>query len=218
LTRGRDSDLTGATYKVLEQMADGVQWPAPTEEYALTGGTVKKFVRGMDPMADSEAKDDKPYQFYGHAHPDRKLWIWLRDQASPEEVPDADYPFYLSTGRIVDHWHTSSMTGRVPELLRANPYAYVEVNPKDAKKLGIRPNDMVEVTSRRGTNTLPAKVYEGPTEGMVFVYWHDMHPDRMINKVTKDAYDPGSKEPEFKICACKIRRISGPQALKPFIV
>jgi nitrate reductase (cytochrome) len=218
LTKGRDNDLRGATYKVLEQMADGVQWPAATEAFALTGGTVKKFVRGMDPMADSEAKDDKPYQFYGHAHPDRKLWIWLREQASPEEVPDADYPFYLSTGRIVDHWHTTSMTGRVPELLRANPYAYVEINPKDAKKLGIRPNDMVEVTSRRGTNTLPAKVYEGPTEGMVFVYWHDMHPDRMINKVTKDAFDPGSKEPEFKICACKIKRVSGPQALTPYIV
>jgi len=218
LTKGRDNDLRGATYKVLEQMADGVQWPAATEAYALTGGTVKKFVRGMDPMADSEAKDDKPYQFYGHAHPDRKLWIWLREQASPEEVPDADYPFYLSTGRIIDHWHTSSMTGRVPELLRANPYAYVEINPKDAKKLGIRPNDMVEVTSRRGTNKLPAKVYEGPIEGMVFVYWHDMHADRMINKVTKDAIDPGSKQPEFKICSCKIKRISGPQALKPFIV
>jgi nitrate reductase (cytochrome) len=218
LTKGRDNDLRGATYKVLEQMADGVQWPAATEAFALTGGTVKKFVRGMDPMADSEAKDDKPYQFYGHAHPDRKLWIWLREQASPEEVPDADYPFYLSTGRIVDHWHTTSMTGRIPELLRANPYAYVEINPKDAKKHGIRPNDMVEVTSRRGTNTLPAKVYEGPIEGMVFVYWHDMHPDRMINKVTKDAFDPGSKEPEFKICACKINRVSGPKALKPYIV
>jgi nitrate reductase NapA len=218
LTKGRDSDLSGATYEVLEQMADGVQWPAPTKEYALTGGTVKKFVRGMDPMADSHAKDDKPYQFYGHAHPDRKLWIWLREQAPPEEVPDAEYPFYLSTGRIVDHWHTMSMTGRVPELLRANPYAFVEINPKDAKKLRISPNDMVEVTSRRGTNTLPAKVYEGPTEGMVFVYWHDMHEDRMINKVTKDAFDPGSKEPEFKICACKIKRVSGPMPLKPFIV
>jgi nitrate reductase NapA len=199
-------------------MADGVQWPAPTKEFALTGGSVKKFVRGIDPMADSEAKDDKPYQFYGHAHPDRKLWIWLREQAAPEEVPDAEYPFYLSTGRIVDHWHTMSMTGRVPELLRANPYAFVEINPKDAKKMRISPNDMVEVTSRRGTNILPAKVYEGPTEGMVFVYWHDMHSDRMINKVTKDAYDPGSKEPEFKICACKVKRISGPTPLKPFIV
>ncbi|WP_456387896.1 molybdopterin oxidoreductase family protein [Desulfolithobacter sp.] len=218
LTKHRDNDLRGATYEVLEQMYDGVQWPAPTKEYALKGGTVKKFVRGMDPMADSEATSDLPYQFYGPAHKDRKLWVWLRPQADPEEVPDAEYPFYLSTGRIIDHWHTMSMTGRVPELLRANPYAYVEINPNDAKKLGIKPGDMVEVRSRRGVNVLPAKVYEGPIEGMVFVYWHDQHPERMINKVTKDAYDPGSKEPEFKICAVKVKRVSGPVPLKPLIV
>ncbi len=66
----RDNDLRGATYEVLEKMADGVQWPAPTTEYALTGGTVKKFVKGRDPMADSESKDDLPYQFYGPAHAD----------------------------------------------------------------------------------------------------------------------------------------------------
>ena len=218
LTKGCDNDLRGATYEVMAQMYDGVQWPAPTKEFALTGGTVKKFVRGMDPMADSHGKDDKPYQFYGPAHPDRKLWVWMRPQADPEEIPDAAYPFYLSTGRIIDHWHTMSMTGRVKELLRANPYAYLEINPVDAHRMGIKPGDMVEVTSRRGTNVLPAKVYEGPIEGMVFAYWHDQHPERMINKVTKDAYDPGSKEPEFKICACRIRKLSGPKALKPYIV
>jgi len=218
VTKGRDNDLRGATYAVLGEMADGVQWPAPTEEYARTGGTVKKFVKGMDPMATTESKNDLPYQFYGPAHPDRTLWIWLRPQADPEEIPDAEYPFYLSTGRIIDHWHTMSMTGRVPELLRANPYAYVEVNPKDAAKLGIKPGDMVELKSRRGVNVLPAKVYEGPIEGMVFAYWHDQHPDRMINKVTKDAYDPGSKEPESKICACQVKRVSGPKPLRPYLV
>ncbi|MBV5328502.1 MAG: molybdopterin-dependent oxidoreductase [Chlorobium sp.] len=218
LTKGRDSDLTGATYEVLEGMFDGVQWPAPTEEFAKTGGTVKKFVRSMDPLAEKLKTDDKPYQFYGPAHADKKLWIWARPQANPEEIPDAEYPFYLSTGRIIDHWHTMSMTGRIPELLRANPYSFIEINPKDAEKLGIKPGDMVEITSRRGVNTMPAKVYEGPIEGMVFAYWHDQHPDRMINKTTIDAIDPGSKEPEFKICACKIKRVSGPVSLTPYIV
>ncbi len=218
LTKGRDNDLRGATYEVLEKMADGVQWPAPTEEFALKGGTYKKFVRGIDPLADVHAKDDKPLQFYGPAHPDKKLWVWLRPHKGPEEMPDVQYPFYLSTGRIVDHWHTMSMTGRITELLRANPYAYVEINPSDAKALGIKPGDMVLVESRRGRNILPAKVYEGPVKGMVFVYWHDMDEDRMINRVTKDAYDPGSKEPEFKICACRIEKVSGPKPLKPYIV
>jgi nitrate reductase NapA len=219
LTGGRDNDLRGATYKVLRQMPDGVQWPAPTEAYALTGGTVRKFVRGLDPIADEEAKgSDKPFIFYGPAHADRKLYIWQRKYVGAAEEPDQDYPVYLSNGRIVDHWHTSSMTGRIPALMRANPYAYIEINPKDAARLGIAPNDMVEVESRRGKTTFPAKVIEGPMEGMVFVYWHDMDEERMINKVTMDAYDPGSKEPEFKISACRIRRVSGPKALKPFIV
>lgn len=218
LTKGRDNDLRGATYPVLERMADGVQWPAPTEAFALTGGTVKKFVKGRDPMADSESKNDLPYQFYGPAHEDRKLWVWLRPQEDPSEIPDADYPFYLSTGRIIDHWHTMSMTGRVPELLRANPYAFVEVNPGDAAKLGIKPGDMVEIKSRRGVNVLPAKVYEGPMEGMVFAYWHDQEETRMINRVTKDDYDPASKEPEFKICAVQVKRVSGPKPLKPFLI
>ena len=216
MTAGRDNDLRGATYAVLETMADGAQWPVPTEAHAKTGGTVKKFVKGRDPLADKESKNDLPYQIYSRE--DRTLWIWLRDQGAPEEVPDAEYPFYLSTGRIIDHWHTMSMTGRVPELLQANPYAYVEVNPKDAERLGIKPNDMVEVKSRRGVNKLPAKVIEGPMQGMVFVYWHDQHPDRLINKLTTDAVDAASKEPEFKICAVQVKRLSGPQALKPYLV
>ncbi len=218
LTKGRDNDLRGATYEVLLSLPDGVQWPAPTVEIAKRGGTPKKFVRGIDPLADAHARDDKPYQFYGPVHPDRKLWVWIRPHKGPEEEPDAQYPIYLSTGRIIDHWHTSSMTGRIPELMHANPYSFVEINPKDAQRLGIRPGDMVLVESRRGRNYLPAKVYEGPMPGMVFVYWHDQHEDRMINKVTKDAFDPGSKEPEFKICACRIERVSGPRPLKPFLV
>ncbi|NLZ17835.1 MAG: nitrate reductase [Desulfobulbaceae bacterium] len=218
LTAGRDSDLRGASYPVLERMADGVQWPALTEEQALTGGTVKKFVKGLDPLADSLSQNDLPYQFYGPAHADRKLWVWLRAQADPSEVPDAEYPFYLSTGRIIDHWHTMSMTGRVPELLRANPYAHVEINPEDAKELGVQPGDMVEIRSRRGSNLLPAKIYEGPMKGMVFAYWHDQEKSRMINRVTKDDYDPGSKEPEFKICAVQIRRVAGPKPIKPFLL
>ncbi len=216
-TAGRDNDLRGATYDVLAAMDDGVQWPAPTVEYARKGGTPIKFVKGVDPLADRESKSDLPFEFYGPAHPDRKLWIWLRPYEGAEEEPDEEYPLYLSTGRIIDHWHTGTMTMRIPELLRANPFSFVEIHPKDAKRLSIRPRDMVEIETRRGRVILPAKVKEGPLEGMVFAYWHDMAEDRMINKVTKDAYDPGSKEPEFKICACRIRRVSGPKALTPVI-
>ncbi len=218
LTKGRDNDLSGATYEVLKDRPDGVQWPAPTVEWAKKGGTYKKFVRGIDPLADRHAINNLPYQFYGPAHPDKKLWIWIRPYQGAAEEPDAQYPFYLSTGRVIDQWHTSSMTGRIPELIQAAPYAYVEINPKDARRLGIKPGDMVAVKTRRGVIHLPAKVYKGPMEGMVFVYWYDMAEDRMANRVTKDAFDPGSKEPEYKICACTIERVSGPKPLKPYIV
>ncbi len=218
LTKGRDNDLSGATYEVLQQRPDGVQWPAPTEEWAKKGGTYKKFVVDIDPLAKKHAINNLPYQFYGPAHPDKKLWIWIRPYKGAAEEPDAQYPFYLSTGRVIDHWHTSSMTGRIPELIQAAPYSFVEVNPKDARKLGIKPGDMVAVKTRRGVIHMPAKVYKGPMEGMVFVYWHDMAEDRMANRVTKDAFDPGSKEPEYKICACTIDRVSGPKPLKPYIL
>ncbi|MEN8150665.1 MAG: nitrate reductase [Planctomycetota bacterium] len=218
LTAHRDNDLRGATYEVLDGMDDGVQWPAPTEEFAKTGGTVMKFVKGIDPMADSESTGDGPYEFYGPAHADRKLWVWIRPHEGADEEPDEEYPMYFSTGRIIDHWHTGTMTMRVPELLRANPYSFVEVNPADAKRLGIRNRDMVEIESRRGKVVMPAKVKTGPIEGMVFAYWHDMGEDRMVNKVCKDAIDPGSKEPEFKICACRIRKVSGPTPIEPVVV
>ena len=218
LTKGRDNDLSGATYEVLKERPDGVQWPAPTVEWAKKGGTYKKFVRGIDPLADKYAINNLPYQFYGPAHPDKKLWIWIRSYKGAAEEPDAQYPFYLSTGRVIDQWHTSSMTGRIPEIFQAAPYAYIEINPRDARRLGIKPGDMVAVKTRRGVIHLPAKVYKGPMEGMVFVYWYDMAEDRMANRVTKDAFDPGSKEPEYKICACTIERVSGPKPLKPYIV
>lgn len=110
------------------------------------------------------------------------------------------------------------MTNRIPELLQSSGYSFVEINPKDAKRLGIKPGDLVLVESRRGKSILPAKVDEGPMEGMVFVYFHDMHKNRLINKVTIDAFDQGSKQPEFKICAAKIKRVSGPKPITPYLV
>jgi nitrate reductase NapA len=94
------------------------------------------------------------------------------------------------------------------------------MHPKDAQRLGIKPNDLVLIESRRGKAIVPARISpdEGPMEGMVFVYWYDQDKSRMINFVTIDAFDPGSKQPEFKICAVKIKKYSGPKPLKQFLV
>jgi len=226
VTKGRDNDLSGATYEVLLERPDGVQWPAPTVEIARKGGTLRRFVVGKDPIATALAKK-YPSKFrgwrvidYGPLHKDYRFWIWCRPYKGPAEPPDAEYPFYLSTGRIIDHWHTMSMTGRIKEIFEANPYAWVEVNPKDAERMGISSGDLVLIETRRGKNIIPAKVAtdQGPMEGMVFVYWYDQDKKRMINFCTKDAFDPGSKEPEFKICACRISKYAPAQPINSFLV
>ena len=96
------------------------------------------------------------------------------------------------------------MTLKVPELKRSAPKAYVEINPNDAQKLGIKSRDKVKLTSRRGSIVLEAKVVDVPREGLVFVPMH--YPDELINNLTTDAYDALSKQPEFKICAVKIEK------------
>jgi len=208
-TKGQDVDLWGATYERLRKAPDGLQWPVPT---VTSPGTPKRYVKGIDPLA----KGKEWIQFYGK--PNGRALVWARPYKGPAEMPDAEYPFYLTTVRVIEQWHTMTMTGRVPELLRGFPYSYVEINPKDAKRLGIKHGDMIEIKSRRGKVELPAKIVEGPMEGIVAVPWHDQNMNRMINFVTIEAFDPGSKEPEYKICAVKIRKISGPRRLKPTTV
>ena len=123
-------------------------------------------------------------------------------------MPDAEYPFFLTTGRILEHWHTGTMTFNVPELKTAVPEMYVEIHPDDAARLGIRDGDLVDVTSRRATCKLKAKINGRgqPRQGLVYVPFHDQVTERMINFVLLDAFDPGSKQPEYKVCAVKLSK------------
>ncbi|HID23280.1 MAG TPA: hypothetical protein EYP14_12875 [Planctomycetaceae bacterium] len=120
---------------------------------------------------------------------------------------DQEYPFILSTGRVLEHWHTGTMTMKAEQLRRAQPEAFVEIHPDDAEKLGVKSGDRVRITSRRGEATIKARVVDTPRPGMVFVPFHWSDDDSLINKVTIDAYDPGSKQPEFKICAVKLAKV-----------
>jgi nitrate reductase NapA len=135
----------------------------------------------------------------------------MRPYAGAAEVPDADYPFYLTTGRVIEQWHTGTMTMRIPEIARAHSNAYVEIHPDDAKKAGITAGDMVEIASKRGKCVMPAHIVTGTLPGVLFVPWHDQAFIRMINFVCNDAVDEVSFEPEFKIAAVKIKKVSGPK-------
>ena len=194
-------DFMGMTRARLKK-AHGIQWPCPTEDHP---GTVRRYtakygdvlVKKFDPHATDVS-------FYGAKADGNKATVWLRPYKGPAEPPDAEYPFILTTGRQIEHWHTGTMTLKVPELKRSAPDAYVEINPKDAQKLGIKSRDKVKLTSRRGSIVLEARVVDVPREGLVFVPMH--YPDRLINLLTTDAYDAMSKQPEFKICAVKIEK------------
>ncbi|MEC9491625.1 molybdopterin oxidoreductase family protein [Flexistipes sp.] len=217
VTKDTDHTLWGAKYDRLKKEPAGLQWPCPSIDHP---GTYKRYVRGMDPMFNHEGfkklfnkdipSDEKIY-FYMDKKGEGKANIFLRPYAGPAESPSAEYPFYLTTGRVIEQWHTGTMTMRVPEIARAHPNGYLEIHPDDAKKYNITSGDMIKVTSRRGTNILPAVIVENSMPGILFVPWHDQHIDRMINFVCNDAVDKGSKEPEFKIAAVKIERISGPK-------
>jgi nitrate reductase NapA len=154
---------------------------------------------------------DRKFYFYMDKKGEGKANIFLRPYDGPGEVPDKDYPFYLTTGRVIEHWHTGTMTMRIPEIQRAHPNAYIEIHPEDANNLNIMAGDMVEVESRRGKCILPAVVTKTSMPGILFVPWFDQAYDRLINFVVSDVFDPGSKEPEFKISAVKIKKASGPK-------
>ena len=198
-------DFRGITRERLKKER-GIRWPAPTEKHP---GTARRFVKGDDPLLDRGPYADdtlKPGEIKFYAAPDHRATIWLRPAHPPAEPPDDAYPYILSTGRVLEHWHTGTMTMKATELRRAQPEAFVEVNPADAEKLGIKTGDMLRITSRRGEAVIKSRVVTVPRPGMVFVPFHWDDERSFINRVTIDAYDPGSKQPEFKICAVKLAK------------
>ncbi len=136
-----------------------------------------------------------------------KAKIFFRPYAAPVEQPDDRYPFWLVTGRVLEHWHSGTMTRRVPELNRAVPAALVFMHPDDAKRLGLKRNDLCEVSSRRGKVRVRVETQgrNHPSKGVIFIPWFDE--GVFINKVTLDATCPISKETDYKKCAVKITKV-----------
>ncbi len=141
-------------------------------------------------------------KFYGY--PDGKAKIFALPYQPAAEMPDKEFDLWLCTGRVLEHWHTGSMTRRVPELYKAFPDAVVFMHPQDAEKRGLKRGDVVKVASRRGEIELrlETKGRNKPPEGLIFVPFFDEH--RLVNKLTLDATCPISKETDFKKCACKV--------------
>jgi len=123
-----------------------------------------------------------------------------------DELPDDEYPFVLTTGRVLEHWHTGSMTRRSHALSSIEPSAFVALHPSDAATLDVTDGDRLAVTSRRGTIELAARIDSGVDPGCVFIPFHFR--EAAANTLTTDALDPFGKIPEFKYCAVKLQRCS----------
>jgi predicted molibdopterin-dependent oxidoreductase YjgC len=169
----------GITYERLSA-GNGLHWPCPNVEHPGTPVLHKdKFSKGLGTFLPCEFKP-------------------------VVEMPDEEYDFMLTTGRIYYQYHTGTMTRRTSILDREAPAALVEINPEDAKKLGIKNNEIVELTSRRGSIKLKAEITKRVPQNVVFSTFH-FH-ESPVNILTSPAYDPIAKIPEYKGCAVKVRR------------
>ena len=193
LTAKTNIDISGLSYEVLKEQSS-VQWPY--KKKSKTGGTERLFA-------------DKKF-----FTPSQKAVIHAVPDAFTSELPDNDYPFILTTGRIRDQWHTMSKTGKVNKLNQHLKESFIEINPHDAANLQLKEGDVTVITSRRGEVRVKAKITTQIKPGVVFLPMHwgkilgnDLH---RVNNITNDSVDPISKEPDFKYCAVNIAKYKKP--------
>ena len=208
-SRGRPCDYSGLSYEKLDRAA-GIQWPCTD---GAPGGTARLYTDGVFNTAADYC------ELYGHDlvtgaeiapeqyradDPKGRAIIKPADYMPPVEEPDARYPFWLTTGRVVYHWHTRTKTGRVPALRAAAPEPFVEISRDDAKRLEIHDGDRVRMGSRRGVVEIKARLGD-IVAGHLFVPFHygncDEAGSRPGNELTITDWDPVSKQPHLKFAA-----------------
>jgi formate dehydrogenase major subunit len=167
----------GMSYERIGRM--GLHWPCPTKEHPGTPVLhIGKFTKGLGTMFAIPFKD-------------------------PAEMPDAEYPTYLTTGRILQHFHTGTMS-RKSEGLNNLAGPHVMISVEDAERIGVKNSEMVKVTTRRGTITTKAFITKRIPNGTAFVPFHFW--EAPANQLTNNALDPIAKIPEYKVCACKLEK------------
>jgi nitrate reductase (cytochrome) len=199
----------------------GLRWPVKQNEAGQWVETKWRFSEGNDPYV----KKGEGFNFYGPAFKavpvgtidgptdpkpvplPGKAKIFFRPYAAPVEQPDANYDLWLTTGRILEHWHTGSMTRRVAELHRAQPSVVAYMHPADAKARGLKRNDTAWVESRRGKVKILVETQgrNRMPRGSISVAFFDE--SVLINALVVDALDPISREPDYKKSACKVYKV-----------
>jgi sulfite reductase (NADPH) flavoprotein alpha-component len=197
-------DLRGVNYARLRN--EPLQWPCADEQ--STRNPIRYLNTGINqPLKISEDGSKPLLQF---ATESGKAIFHARPHVDAAEMPDAEFPIILNTGRVQHQWHTLTKTGKIPTLNKLNPGTFVEINPQDATELGISNKDKVEIRSRRGYAILPALVTDRVQPGCCFapIHWNDVYGDNLcINAVTSDKIDAISQQPELKVAAVSLKRV-----------
>jgi ferredoxin-nitrate reductase len=189
LTSGRPCDMSGMT-AVRLRAARHLQWPCPSEDHP---GAKRRYLD------------------HHFATPDGRAVFLARIHREPREVPDHEFPFVLTTGRLYSHWHTLTRTAKCAKLVHREPSPFVEIHPEDAARLAVIEGDVVQLTSRRGTIQIPVRITNGVTAGMVFLpfHWGDLFaPENAANYLTISALGRVAKQPELKFCAVNVEKVA----------
>ncbi len=199
ISRGRLCDYSGLTYELIEQYG-GIQWPFP--------GTGSPRTGSMNPVHPEPVPRDPRVSFPLYQDgifetEDGRAKLWVVENDAPPEIPNEEYPFWLNTGRTVEHWHTRTKTGQIPLLNNLSPEAWVEMNARDAQKLKFQHGDYVRIESRRGAIArIVLRVTETVAPGQIFIPFH--YAEANANNLTVSMCDPYSREPNYKQAAVKV--------------
>ncbi len=191
LSRGRLVDISGMNHELIEQKR-GIQWPYRADDVEV-----------------QEKGDQRLYEKGGFRYADGKAKLIPLPYIENNEVPDDEYPLWLNTGRVVEHFHTRTKTGKVGNCNKFSPTPYMEINPDAAEELGIEHMTYVRVVSRRGDAVVLAQLTQRVPRNMVFIpfHYHDC-----VNRLTKGLLDPHSRQPAFKQSAVRIEHVDQQEA------
>ena len=207
-------DIRGASHARLRDTS--LQWPI-AESTSGDRNPIRFLNDGVHATLREAPDGSRPALAF--PTPSGRAIFHARPHLPPAELPDDDFPFVFSTGRLQHQWHTLTKTGKIPTLNKLNPGPFVEIHPDDAAALGVTKGARVEIRSRRGRVIYPAIVTDRVRPGTCFApfHWNDIFGDDLCaNAVTNDATDPISFQPEFKYCAVTLERVAekqdGPQS------
>jgi len=223
-SRGRPCDYTGLSYEKLsagsgitwpcnDANPDGEPWPYKSLVFPSHADYCETF--GHDLTTGAVISPEK----YRATNPAGRAILKAAHYIAPPEEPDGKYPFFLTNGRVVHHFHTRTKTGRAPELAAASDDELVQIAPADATRLKIKEGDWVRITSRRGSIEAQASIGD-IEQGHLFLpfhfgYWDNPERARAANELTIYEWDPVSKQPHYKYAAASVRKVSRPSLSQP---